>query len=380
MYLDHYRMAKEKLDEMIGQGKHNFILYPYGEAGKMIKLMLNGLYGIKENMIIDNYLCDSREEEEIYSLDQLVGMNLGDNIILITSDREEIYNELREELYKTVAHEKCVEIFPMKLIMKIYQNRKIEYQDSIRAVKKAKDTGFFRDNMIYTLKNGKTKFFLPYYNVDLIQRNIFLSENYFSATTLHYVFDEWQGGVIGKSIKDGTVVDVGANIGNHTLYFIKECGALKVHSFEAVETTRLQLEKNLEINGLWEKVIIYQCGLSDKDEEAKAYVNLENIGGTHLIRSDTQGDIQLKKLDDFCFQDISFIKIDVEEMELEVLRGGIQTVKRCMPYLLIESFEKHFPAIRKILCNLGYQYEKLPCDDYLFYPDLDKRRGEQNKK
>jgi len=360
MKIDHYRVAKETLDKLVESGEKNFILYPYGECGEMVKVMLNGIYGIKERLIIDNKLCDS---ENIYSLEILKQMDLKDSKILVTSDREEVYDEIRTALYEVADRVNCIEIFPEKLV----KEQKMKLKQSLLAVKKAKETQLFENNMIYQLKKNSLFFFLPYYNSDLIQRSMFLTEDYFAAGQLHYIFNDWENGVIKEYVKGGEIIDAGANIGNHTLYFLKECEVLQVFSFEAVESTRLMLEKNISLNNMNEKTVIYGYGLSDENGNADAFVNLSNIGGTSLTLLPDGGAIQLRRLDDFTYHDIRFIKIDVEGMEIKVLKGGLQTIKKYMPYMLIESFGENKEKVKEILFDLGYQYKKLD-DDYLFYP------------
>ena len=47
--------------------------------------------------------------------------------------------------------------------------------------------------------------------------------------------------------RTGTVFDVGAHIGNHTLYFAAICG-MEVHAWEPFADSRKQLEANLALN------------------------------------------------------------------------------------------------------------------------------------
>jgi len=47
-------------------------------------------------------------------------------------------------------------------------------------------------------------------------------------------------------------------------------------------------------------------------------------------------EVPLRTLDSFDFKDVSFVKIDVEGSELEVLEGGRRTISRDRPHLLVE--------------------------------------------
>jgi hypothetical protein len=64
-------------------------------------------------------------------------------------------------------------------------------------------------------------------------------------------------------------------------------------------------------------------------------------------------------LDDYNLASVGFIKIDVEGHELAVLRGGLKTIQRCLPMLLIEIEDRHKPRALKEVCELlgeiGYE-------------------------
>jgi hypothetical protein len=87
--------------------------------------------------------------------------------------------------------------------------------------------------------------------------------------------------------------------------------------------------------------------------------------------------IKVTTLDSKNFQNISFIKLDVEGMEIEVLEGGIETIKRERPVIFIEIWNKFKeetlkkPIFQKILKE--FNYFLIPIhgyfgDDYILYP------------
>ena len=158
------------------------------------------------------------------------------------------------------------------------------------------DTDLFKDykkrNKIIEIKNSKM--YLQNYDIDLIQGSIYKYCNYFEINCLNFV---------DKFIKDNsTIIDIGANIGNHTLYWANEKNALKIYAFEAIPYTFKILKKNIKINNLEDRVILYNYGLADKtcDGEIKTFCK-QNLGGTRLkpLQSDTQFKIPLRTLDSF---------------------------------------------------------------------------------
>lgn len=70
-----------------------------------------------------------------------------------------------------------------------------------------------------------------------------------------------------------------------------------------------------------------------------------------------------ERLDDQCLDPI-FIKIDVQGYELAVVRGGLETIRRCDPVLMIEDLG-HRPKLLALLESLGYQQYLF--DDTGFY-------------
>ena len=80
--------------------------------------------------------------------------------------------------------------------------------------------------------------------------------------------------------------------------------------------------------------------------------------------------INIVPLDYFNFENISLIKIDVENMEIEVLEGCLNLIKRCKPTIIIESYklaELKETLIFKELLALGYEIDIIPegCNDYI---------------
>jgi hypothetical protein len=70
--------------------------------------------------------------------------------------------------------------------------------------------------------------------------------------------------------------------------------------------------------------------------------------------------VPVKRLDDFSFDRVGFIKIDVEGHELSVLKGARELLQRDKPNLLIEidltgHSEEGFNEVFNFLYALGYE-------------------------
>lgn len=76
--------------------------------------------------------------------------------------------------------------------------------------------------------------------------------------------------------------------------------------------------------------------------------------------------IKTKKLDDFHFKNISFIKIDVEGHELSLLRGAKKFFKFNKPNCLIETKKDNLPKVKKFFNNLNVKYRCVSKKNYVF--------------
>ena len=205
-------------------------------------------------------------------------------------------------------------------------------------------------------------FYLPNYDECFLQKCIYNANDYFGKKELIAM-----GSYMNE---DSFVIDIGANIGNHTLYFANECHVRKIYAFEPVPYTYEVLVKNIEINRLENKVSTFCMGMSDSVTDAviKIY-DLKNIGGTRLKPAETGG-IKLVTLDSLNIDEkIDFIKIDVETMDREVLHGSKETIIKYKPVVCVESFDSEYKETKAFLESLGYKLEhELPCCEYIFIP------------
>lgn len=158
------------------------------------------------------------------------------------------------------------------------------------------------------------------------------------------------------------IIDIGANIGNHSLFFSKFLKNDIVHCFEPYKANLELLRKNMTDR----KCIIYDIALSDHEGELPLYNSQQlNYGGFSLHSySDTMSfkvldSIPVTTLDSFNLSNISMIKIDVENHENEVLIGARQTILRNKPIIFLENLYHGFPAVCPNPNPHDYQFEQL---------------------
>lgn len=145
----------------------------------------------------------------------------------------------------------------------------------------------------------------------------------------------------------GTVVDAGANIGNHTLWFALACG-LKVEAFEPLHGEILH--KNVMRNRATDKVRIHRVALGSE-------ATIANHLGKGALQTGA-GEIPVKTLDSFGLRGIIMIKADVEFMEPDVLRGGAETIQRDHPIIFSEVHPGREELLAAVLRPMGYALHK----------------------
>ena len=176
------------------------------------------------------------------------------------------------------------------------------------------------------------------------------------------------------NIKAGDVViDAGAYIGDHTIAYAERVGKDGfVFAFEPNKEAFDCLEYNLKT---FDNTTIFNQGLGSKIEKMGMLKSPDNIGMCHLIKG---GDITVTTIDDLYLFKCDFIKIDCEGYELEILKGGYETIRRFKPTLLIElnkyTLEREgitFKHIFNFLDNIGYIYNNIYEEQDLNQPQID---------
>ncbi len=138
-------------------------------------------------------------------------------------------------------------------------------------------------------------------------------------------------------------LDVGANKGDYSYFLARLCP--RVIAFECnpkiVGMLRRTVARNVQVEAV---------GLSDAAGQAVMRIprgarGHSNQRGTlaakKIVAAVTEVPVETRRLDDYGLDDVGFIKIDVEGLELKVLEGARETLARCRPVLLLELEEIH---------------------------------------
>ncbi|PSO43387.1 hypothetical protein BRC19_00795 [Candidatus Saccharibacteria bacterium QS_5_54_17] len=166
---------------------------------------------------------------------------------------------------------------------------------------------------------------------------------------------------IEKLEPEGTIIDVGANIGNHAIYLGAFTDCQKVIAIEPHPGINQHLTDNVEQNGLASKIDVHHIAVGDKAGKCNIESNSERYRGTAQVLPDSQGSIPIKKLDNLAQKrKVSVIKIDVEGFEPQVLRGSSNILSRQEPHIFVEAHDRKAKRqIDEILHPLGYKAVKV---------------------
>lgn len=166
------------------------------------------------------------------------------------------------------------------------------------------------------------------------------------------------------------IIDIGANNGQFSVDFAEMVGNNgSVHSFEPQRILYYQLCANVFLNG-YDNVFCHNVALGDKNDvveiEKPNYfdTNFVNFGDI-AIKNDSSVNtesVRMKMLDEYKFNNLLFIKMDVQGYEPFVIEGASKTIEEHRPYMMIEFEEptlnkhgKNEKELRKQIEELGYE-------------------------
>jgi FkbM family methyltransferase len=212
-----------------------------------------------------------------------------------------------------------------------------------------------------------------------------------------------KGGIayINDTIRKGdTVLDIGAHKAAYVYFMVKQVGSHgKVFAFEPQLILYNYLNKIKDIFG-WDNVTVERLALSDSEGVVTLYIPAKKVKkgyspGATILENKKHRDsglnesINTDSLDSYCSRKNikpRFLKIDVEGNELNIFRGGINTLKNFKPKILVEMEARHVGREQVLetfdfLEVLGYKgylvsgIHRVPVADF----DFDKHQNTKDK-
>ncbi len=174
------------------------------------------------------------------------------------------------------------------------------------------------------------------------------------------------------------VIEVGSNIGSHTLSLSKKVDKGAVFAFEPQDVIFQNLCANISINSIT-NCSCFHTALSDEKDKKLYFPNYNfnkeyNFGAMSFLRvkeSDHTIEASVDTLDNRFkgLNRLKLLKIDAEGMEVNILKGGIDLIKRTKPFLYLENspdyieksqelIELVFSLEYRLFWHITYMYNK----------------------
>jgi FkbM family methyltransferase len=159
--------------------------------------------------------------------------------------------------------------------------------------------------------------------------------------------------------KDKNILDIGAHTGTYTISLAEYCN--NVYAFEPQKMTFYSLCGSVALSNI-KNVTCLNYGLGTRQQIGKQKLNIVSLdGGGSTLHIDNQTsilyteDIDMRTLDSFNIDNISFIKMDVENNELQVLLASENTLRRSnYPKILFEMNQTNIDLV-SFLDRLNYK-------------------------
>ncbi len=136
------------------------------------------------------------------------------------------------------------------------------------------------------------------------------------------------------------IVEVGANIGNHVVWYARNLGAERIYPVEPNPEALEILRDNIAANGLEPVIDPRGLGKGAGREAGRARIAqsaADNLGATRLAADDAGGGLEIVPVDDLIGDGrCDMIKIDAEGMEFDVLDGARGLIAREKPLIWVE--------------------------------------------
>ncbi len=177
---------------------------------------------------------------------------------------------------------------------------------------------------------------------------------------LYGEFSDAEAGLLEQLIRPGqVVVEVGANIGAHSVHLARCLGADgRLIAFEPQRAIHEILASNLRENGCANAVAVHAAVGSAPGMIAVPEVDygaIGNFGGVELGAGAGES-VPLVTIDSLKLDSLSLLKIDVEGMEGDVIAGALDTIHRLRPTLYVENDRpEKSAALISAIAALDYQ-------------------------
>lgn len=187
------------------------------------------------------------------------------------------------------------------------------------------------------------------------------------SSLLYGTFEKGELEFVSQYLQPGnTVMDIGSNIGFFSVVMGRAIGKTGVvFAFDPVPANIARLKSNLKENGI-SAAAVYELALGSANGQMELKMSDDTAyASMHRVEDGFENgqviQVNVRRLDDVWRERgcpmISFIKMDVEGAELEVIKGGGEMLTQCHPSMLIEAnTPQHLAKLIEALQPYGYRH------------------------
>ncbi|NDV69645.1 FkbM family methyltransferase [Dysgonomonas sp. 25] len=203
-----------------------------------------------------------------------------------------------------------------------------------------------------------------WFRLSLEGKDYYLPRNEFGE---HTYIHHYGLGVVPESVKkhiEGKdFLDVGAYLGDTAIFLRQNYAPSCIYAYEPVSSNAEQLKSVIEKNKA-DNIVLVAKGLSSEKAVADIYIDADassvaSINTAVVASGRKKESIQITTIDDECRnKTIGLIKMDIEGAEFSAIKGGLETIKRDKPVLLISLYHtgKDFFEIPPLLKEAVPEY------------------------
>ncbi len=188
-------------------------------------------------------------------------------------------------------------------------------------------------------------------------------------------------GALAYQINRRRCIDIGAHVGLWSMWLVRHFN--RIESFEPVPDHARLFELNVDMA----TVTLHREALGAKAGTVSIETAADATGSAHVVQGGggdmrnghgsmmSYHNIEMRTLDSYEFENVDFIKIDVEGYEREVVRGALDTLKRCRPNIIIEQkgqdqiYGHRRNSAMRLLRRIGYHWVKEFAGDHILIWD-----------
>jgi FkbM family methyltransferase len=217
------------------------------------------------------------------------------------------------------------------------------------------------------LRNGVVLHHGPYDNPLLLLEEVFVRQLY-------------DFGV--RPPANGTMLDIGANIGSVSLFFANQSSTLRIHCYEPNPSAYETLQRNIAGNHMQSRMLTFREGLGRVSGTLNLWVDVPtelssgylddapNVGGRRIPVPIVSVNDAWQRLN---HTPIWLLKVDTEGAEVDILEGAAPEFLAAVKYAIVETHDNIYPGAfkrcRQVLELAGFscRAHMHPWDEAIIY-------------